>query len=821
MSACVSVRGKRVVATRKTKPAWWSRRGSALRVLGIALFLAGSAAGGIVGRQLAELDRIVRARFEGTLFRVPSRVLSAPLILYPGLDPSLIDVRGTLERLGYREATGSSLPLGRYRWSDREVRVHRRAFEHPSRAEPARLVALTLSATSIESIRDLQTKREIGALFLEPEAVGAYYGPDREQRELVRIDEVPQQMKDAVMAVEDQRFYSHIGLDFWRIGGAMAANLRAGSFVQGGSTLTQQLMKNFFLTPDKSLQRKVEEAAMAVITDARYEKDAILEAYLNEIYLGQRGATGIHGIGEAARFYFGKPVRDLSLSESALIAGLIQSPNKLSPHRSPEAATLRRDLVLRLMLQQGKIDQAAFAEATAEPLRVATITPDLRDARFFLDALRRDLPNFYGEATLADEGLRIYSTLDLRLQRAAARVVREELERLEKSSRALAPKNGQRLEACLVALRPQTGEVLALVGGRDYSASQFDRCTQARRPAGSVFKAFVYAAALEPANGAPAITLASQIDDSALIVPVWRGNWAPQNFDHQFHGRVPVRTAFEKSYNVAAARLGQAIGIPRVREMARRVGIESALPNVPSLALGSADVTPLEMARAYATFASGGIRPRVRTFEDVIDADGETLERQPIEFERVLDSGTAFLVTSLLQGVVDRGTGAGIRSFGVVGPVAGKTGTSNEERDAWFAGFAPEMVVVLWVGFDEPRSLGQAAAHIAVPIWARFMKEATGGEVAGVFPVPGDVVELEIDPATGALALEGCPARAPEYFLRGTEPFEMCPEWRSAPQPRALPERGPREETRPERPRPKQQPSDGLMDRFRRWLEDE
>ncbi len=822
MSACVRFGGSASVAPRKSKPASGSRRGRVLRVLGVALFLTASAAGGIVGRQLAELDQIVRARFEGTLFRVPSRVLSAPLILYPGLDPRLIDIRGTLERLGYREATSASLPLGRYRWTDREVRVHRRAFEHPSRAEPARLVSLTLSPTSIESIRDLQSKREIGALFLEPEAVGAYYGPDREQRELVRIEEVPQQMKDAVMAVEDQRFYSHVGLDFWRIGGAMAANLRAGSFVQGGSTLTQQLMKNFFLTPDKSLRRKVEEAAMALITDARYEKDAILEAYLNEIYLGQRGATGIHGIGEAARFYFGKPVRDLSLSESALIAGLIQSPNKLSPHRSPDAATARRDLVLRLMLQQGKIDQAAFAEATAEPLRVATITPDLRDARFFLDALRRDLPNFYGEATLAEEGLRIYSTLDLRLQRAASRVVREELERLEKGSRALAPKNGHRLEACLVALRPQTGEVLALVGGRDYAASQFDRCTQARRPAGSVFKAFVYAAALEPANGTPAITLASQLDDSALIVPVWRGNWAPQNFDHQFHGRVPVRTAFEKSYNVAAARLGQAIGVPRVREMARRVGIESPLPNVPSLALGSADVTPLELARAYATFASGGIRPRVRTFEDVIDAEGATLERQPIEFERVLDSGTAFLVTSLLQGVVERGTGAGIRSVGIAGPVAGKTGTSNEERDAWFAGFTPEMVVVLWVGFDEPRSLGQAAARIAVPIWARFLKEATGGEVAGMFPVPGDVAELEIDPTTGALALEGCPARVPEYFLRGTEPLETCPEWRSAPPPPIVPERAraPREEARPERPRAKERPS-GLMDRFRRWLEDE
>jgi len=822
MSGLASLRGMRVVAARKTKRGGWlARIPWPLRGLGLALFLGSAAAGGIAGRELAQLDLIVRTRFEGTLFRVPSRVLSAPLILYPGLDYTLIDLRGTLDRLGYREASGASLPLGRYRWSDRELRIHRRAFEHPSRAEPPRLVSLQLLGRTIDGIRDLQTKREIGALFLEPEAVGAYYGPDREQRELVRVAEIPRQMTDAVMAVEDQRFYSHVGLDFWRIGGALAANVRAGSFVQGGSTLTQQLVKNFFLTPDRQLKRKLQEAAMALIVEARYEKDAILEAYLNEIYLGQRGATQVHGIGEAAHFYFGKPVRDLSLAECATIAGLIQSPNRLSPHRSPEAATLRRDLVLRLMLQQGKIAQGEFAEATAEPLRVATITPDLRDARFFLDALRRELPNFYGEETLAREGMRIYSTLDLRLQRSASRVIREELARLEKSTRSLAPENGRRLEACLVALRPQTGEVLALVGGRDYAASQFDRCTQARRPAGSVFKAFVYAAALEPTSGAPTITLASMLDDSALIVPVWRGTWAPQNFDHEFHGLVSARTAFEKSYNVAAARLAQTIGIPRVREMARRVGIESPLPSVPSLALGAGDVTPLELARAYATFASGGIRPRVRTFEDVIDAQGETVERQPIEFERVLDSGTAFLVTSLMQGVVDRGTGAGIRSAGVSGPVAGKTGTSNDERDAWFVGFTPEMVVVLWVGFDEPRSLGQASARIAVPIWARFLKEATGGEVVGTFPVPGDVAELEIDPATGALALEDCPVRRSEFFLRGTEPVETCPQWRASP---VLPpsERAPVPNEVPRsRPKPRSEDAPGFIERFRRWLEDE
>ncbi len=791
-----------------------------MRALAAVLFFVAAGAGFFGGRHLVELDRVVRARFEGRLFRVPSRVLSAPIILYPGLDWELIELRGTLERLGYREATGAALPLGHFRWTPREVRIHRRAFEHPSRAEPARLVALQLSGHSIDAIRDLQTKREIGALFLEPESVGAYYGPDREQRELVKLDELPPHMLDAVIAVEDQRFYRHFGLDPRRIVGAIVANVRAGSVSQGGSTLTQQLVKNFFLTPERTLQRKIEEALMALIVEARYEKPAILEAYLNEIYLGQRGATQIHGIGEASRFYFGRSVRNLSLPEAALIAGLIQSPNRLSPHRQPELAKSRRDLVLRLMERQGRIDAKGFAEATAEPLRVAVVTPDLRDARFFLDALRLELPIFYGEETLAAEGLRIYSTLDLRLQRAASRVIREELERLERENETLAPTGEQRLEACLVALRPQTGEVLALVGGRDYATSQFDRCTQARRPAGSVFKAFVYAAALEPADGAPVITLASQLDDSPLLVPTWGGNWAPQNFDHQFHGIVPVRTAVERSYNVASARLGQIVGIARVREVAQRLGIESPLQSVPSLALGAADITPLELARAYATFASGGIRPRVRTFEDVVDSSGGTVERQSIQFERVLDGGTAFLVTSLLQGVVDQGTGAAIRSAGIRGPIAGKTGTSDDERDAWFAGFTPDLVAVLWIGFDEPRSLGQASGRIAVPIWARFLKEVTGGNVLGEFAMPGDVAELEIDPATGAVALAGCAQRRSEYFVRGTEPLETCPSWGGIARPTPAEQAQP-PVARGERGRRREDQEPGLMQRFRRWLSGE
>lgn len=750
---------------------------SALRIAAALLVLTSLAAGFAAARTVASLDRTVRTRFEGRLFRVPTRVLSAPLIVYPGLDARRIGLRDTLERLGYRkQERPGSLPPGRFRWDGGRVHLHRRAFAHPTRAEPAREVVIQLERSTIASLRDAESGRELGALLLEPELVGSYHGDRREQRELVRLGEVPDHLVDAVLAVEDQRFASHPGIDFRRVLGAFWANLRAGEIRQGGSTLTQQLVKNFFLTPERSFSRKSQEAVMALLVEARYDKGAILEAYLNEIYLGQRGSTQVHGVGEASRLYFGKEVSRLSLAESALLAAIIQSPNALSPHREPEAARERRDLVLHLMHEQGRIGEPALEVATREPLRVADVMPEPREARFFLDALRRQLPEYYDAETLTSEGLRVYSTLDRRLQRAAAKSLREGLARLQEHHPRLREAEGARLEGCLVALRPQTGEVLALVGGREYGESQFNRCTQARRPAGSVFKPFVYAAALEGSGDEPAATLATRIEDGPLRVGTPTGAWRPANYDHEFHGEVSVREAMERSLNVASARLGQRVGLKRVIDMARRLGVQSELPRVPSLAIGTADVSPLEIARAYATLANGGVRPEIRTFEDVVDPEGRAVDRQPIGFERVLDPGTSFLVTSLLRGVVERGTARGVRAAGIRGPVAGKTGTSDDERDAWFAGYTPELVAVVWVGFDDPRSLGLPASRAALPIWTRFLREATGGKARGAFVPPRAVERVAIDPESGARALDGCPRSEEEWFLRGTAPTSVCPE---------------------------------------------
>lgn len=742
-------------------------------VLSLALLAFGS--GVFVARAVLRLDQVVRARFEGRLFSVPTRVYSAPTMLTAGLDIEQIELRDTLRRLGYREEGDPAVATpGAVAWAPGRVRVHLRGFEHPTRAEAPRRIELAVGRERIEEIRELGSGRELSVALLEPETIGAYYGPEHEQRELVRIGAVPRHLIDAVLAVEDQRFEEHGGIDWIRVLGAAWANVRAGGIRQGGSTLTQQLVKNFFLTPDRTLERKLQEAVMAVIVEARFDKSAILEAYLNEIYLGQRGATSIHGVGEAARLYFGKPVRLLRVEESALLAALIRNPGANNPFRHPERALARRNLVLDLMLEQGRIDAGTHGAARSAPLALAERSSEPRDTRYFLDALRVQLPELYDREVLASAGLRIYSTLDVRLQRAAAAAVREGLAELEKRYPELAPKDGPRLQACLVAMRPQTGEVVALVGGRDYGASQFDRCTQARRPAGSSFKPVVYAAALEADADGPVVTLASLIDDSPFSLETESGSWQPANYDRQFHGTVSVREALERSLNVATARLAQHVGIDNIVDMARRLGVTSPLHPYPALALGAADVTPLEMARVYATLASGGIRPEVLLFEDVTDERGRTLERRRMSGERTLDPATAFVTTSLLEGVVDRGTARSVRSAGFTGPIAGKTGTSDDSKDLWFAGFTPELVAVVWVGYDEPRKMRHAAASIALPIWRRFLEQAVGKRVEGSFPRPASVRVAEVDPVTGALALAGCPRRRPEYFIAGTEPEITC-----------------------------------------------
>ena len=588
-----------------------------------------------------------------------------------------------------------------------------------------------------------------------PVAIAALDGGAVELRIPVRLDQLPDHLIEAVLAIEDQRFHQHHGLDVRRIGGALVANLKAGGIAQGGSTITQQLAKNLYLTARRTPLRKVREAAMALVLEARHDKREILEAYLNEIYLGHDGGRAIHGVGAAARFYFGKETSRISLAESALLAGMIHAPNRYAPTRHPRAARERRNLVLAVMTGQERISRSLAERAARSGVPTRVWPARSVDGRHFRDYIRPKVPR-----RLPRRGTAVHTTLDASMQRIAERAVRHGLDRLRT----------QGVEAALVAIDPRSGDVLAMVGGRDYGASQFDRATVARRQPGSAFKPIVALAALERRDGEdPSFTLATYVEDEPLRVRTPSGPWQPANYDRRFRGRVTVREAMEQSLNVPFARIGLAVGPERIVATARRLGISSPLSPVPSLALGSSEVTLLELVRAYGVLAAGGALAQERTLLSQGPYGDEPEPAQAAPATQVVDPAVAYLVTSTLEGVVARGTGRALNASGRYESVAGKTGTSNDWRDAWFVAYTPSLVVGAWVGFDDGRSLGTTGAGAALPIVARFLDGIDTGEDWDSFEVPDGITERYIAREDGGWLSE-CGER--EIFLTGTEPSE-------------------------------------------------
>jgi penicillin-binding protein 1B len=736
-----------------------------------ALAVVGAVAAGAVLHRLGELERRVEARFAGKLFQIPSRVYSGPLLLYPGLDTRRLALAERLARLNYHPARGPDLAPGEYRQRGELFELERRPFRWAHRDDPGGRLALSLDEQGVVvGISDAQGG-ELTTAELEPELIAVFTGAEGEDRKLVRADDVAPALVDAILAIEDQRFGEHRGIDLRRVLGAAWANLRAGRVVQGGSTLTQQLVKNFYLTRERTLARKIDEAAMALILERNHGKQEILDAYLNEVYMGQRGGVAIHGMGEAALHFFGKDARDLTLAESALLAGIIQGPSLLSPRRHPERARERRDLVLAVMLETGAIDAPAYEAARASALGVVDAPPGGNPAPYFVEHVRRELSAAYGEQLLQSEGLAVFTTLDPELQRAANRAVERQILRLEAGQRELL-RPGARLQAAVLALAPRTGEILALVGGRDFQESQFDRATQARRQPGSVFKPVVALAAFTH-PGLPRFTPATRLEDAPLRVELPGGDWTPENYDGAFRGEVSLRQAFEQSLNVPVARLGLAIGAQQIVDTARRMGVTSSLRPLPSLALGSFELTLLEATTAYAVLAADGVVPVARAYTEVLHPDGRVLEVREREFERAFDPAATYLVTSLLVGAVDRGTARALRELGFEGDVAGKTGTSSDTRDAWFIGFTPDVAIGVWVGFDDGQSLGLSGATAALPIFADVLEAARGKSAGAPFPRPPGVIDAQIDPRTGLLAGLACPGES-EIFLAGTAPASDC-----------------------------------------------
>ncbi|MEO6748522.1 MAG: transglycosylase domain-containing protein [Casimicrobiaceae bacterium] len=586
-----------------------------------------------------------------------------------------------------------------------------------------------------------------------PVAIGTISGSPLEERIPLALHDIPARVIQAVIAVEDQRFYQHHGIDIRRIGGAFVANVRAGGIVQGGSTLTQQLAKNLFLTADRTPLRKLREAAMAIVLELRYDKPAILDAYLNEIYLGQDGPRAIHGVGAASRYYLGKDIRRVTLAEAAQLAAMISAPNRTEPTRHPEAAHDRRNIVLQLMVDQNRISATSAASAEDDDITAGNHAQPVFDGRYFRDFAAANVT-----AHLPPRGMAVYTSLDANLQRAAEHAVDNGLDRLSASG----------AQAALIAIDPRTGEVLAMVGGRDYGASQFNRAIDAHRQPGSAFKPIVALAALAPVQGkSPQFTLASAVEDEPLSVETPHGAWQPVDYDQSYRGEVTVREAMEQSLNIPFARIGLAVGPARIADVARQVGITSTLDKVPSLALGSSDVTLLEMVRSYGVLATSGELARPR----VIEAHGEyghpAAADGSMQSAAVFDPAVTYLVTSALQGVVERGTGRALGSDSRFEGLAGKTGTSNNWRDAWFIAYSPTLVVGVWVGYDDGRSLHLTGSAAALPIVAGFLRQITPEDGWPAFAVPNGITQGYANAVDGDMSLE-CDQR--EVFLEGTAP---------------------------------------------------
>jgi len=542
--------------------------------------------------------------------------------------------------------------------------------------------------------------------------------------------------------------------------------------VQGGSTITQQLAKNLFYSPQRTFIRKVKEALAAIVLESKYRKRDILESYLNEIYLGQAGFVSIYGVGEAAHRYFGKTLDELSTAEIAMIAGLIKGPNTFAPSKHRELAQQRRDIVLRVLRDQGRMTEEEWKSAVNEPVQVAPPDDVLAEAPYFVDTVLRQVEDVLGSPL--PEGLRIDSTLDSLVQQAATDGLENGLARLERAYPALKGSE-QPLQGAVVVLEPSTGTILALVGGRDYRVSQFNRAVQARRQAGSLFKPFVYLAAFEMSrNGAqPSLTPASLLADEPVTFESEQGTWTPQNYDRQFRGNVTLRSALEQSLNVPAVRVAKAVGTQPILEIIRQLGVTAALTNDLSIALGSPAVSLLDMVTAYGTMANGGVWVRPTSLRAVSDREGMTVWSAAPDRRQAVSPQAAYLVTSLLDGVVRRGTAAKAKVLGLTGAIAGKTGTTDGYRDAWFVGYTSDLVIGVWVGFDDERAVRLTGSQAALPIWMDIARRMLP-EQAPPFSPPAGVVARAIDPKTGQLATSQCPEQVEEVFIEGTEPTVYC-----------------------------------------------
>ncbi len=771
------------------KTSWLPRRRST-RLLAALVALPVFFFSGVCGYYYGRFANLIDERLHGERIRVIPRVYGRPLAFRPGQTLASAEVVQRLNDLGYTSRDTAREPGEFTVGSDVIVIVPRGGANAGRRVElewarqpqgasspnaSPRLRAIARVAVDDQAVTDVA---------LDPPLLSALANPARERRRRMPLAAIPGHVQQAVLAIEDRRFYSHPGIDPIRMVGALVTNLRGSrSYLVGASTITQQLARNFFLTEEmaveqqsgrRSIRRKLLEQFMAVVLETKATKEEILELYLNEVYLGNRGSFALHGVAVAARTFFAKDLTNLTVAEGALIAGIIQSPGNHSPFADLARARERRDVVLRAMAAAGYITSAVLETSLKEPLLVAARALDF-EAPYFVDYVADELELLHPGIAQSTTALEVHTTLDLNLQRAAQDAVRAGLADIDavlaRRKRAVRP------QAALVALDPRTGEVLALVGGRSYSQSQFNRATGARRQPGSVFKPFVYLAAFDKAaaDGRTDVTPASLVLDEPTTWAASGGDWAPSNYDDEYDGMITLRRALALSRNIAAIKVAEQAGFDTVAALWKRTGLgKTPLRGYPSIALGVFELTPLEVAEAFTSFATLGRQMRPHSITRIAGGTIPLASSAAPVAKVVASPAVTYLVTNMMRSVINEGTAASARAAGFAPDAAGKTGTTNDLRDAWFVGFTPELLAVVWVGLDDNQVLGLTGAQSALPIWTAFMKRALAGRPNLPFQVPPGVSLVDIDRDTGLLALPACPRVAAEAFLTGTEPATWC-----------------------------------------------
>ena len=706
------------------------------------------------------LDAVVQEKFSGKRWTVPAKVYARPLELFVGQKLAKDDFLKELDALGYRRENALSGPGG-VSVAGNAIELHSRGFQFYESTEPSQRVRVRFSGDYVAGLTQANGGN-LAVARLEPLMIGGLYPAHQEDRLLIKLEQVPPYLIEALVAIEDREFFNHFGVSPKGIARAVWVNATAGQLRQGGSTLTQQLVKNFFLTNERTLSRKATEAMMAVLLELHYDKQEILEAYLNEVFLGQDGQRAVHGFGLASQYFFSQPLSELKLDQVALLVGMVKGPTFFNPRRHAERALARRNLVLDVLAEQGVASIEEVAAAKQKPLGI-TRRGSLADSSFpaFLDLVKRQLREDYQEQDLTEEGLRIFTSFDPILQLKAESALADSLKRL--SGR----KGVDQVEAGMVVTSPESGEVQAVVGSRQPRFAGFNRALDAVRPIGSLVKPAIYLTALERPSQ---YTLTSLLEDQPFSIKGQNGQvWTPQNFDRKAHGTIYLYQGLVNSYNLSTAKLGLEVGVPEVLKTLTRLGVEHEWPAYPSMLLGAGALSPMGVATMYQTMANGGFSTPLRSIRNVLTAEGEPLKRYPFQIQQRFDAGAIYLLQNAMQRTMSEGTGRSVysqlpRSLAL----AGKTGTSNDSRDSWFAGFSQDVLAVVWLGRDDNGPTPLTGATGALQVWTDFMRKADPLPLD--MPMPENVVQAWIDAGSGQGTDPSCPNAVQMPYIRGSQP---------------------------------------------------